>query len=259
MLLEGKVAIVTGGARGTGSVITRRFAEEGASVAIVDIRADEGRALAHEIGPNASFHQTDITDEAAWTRLVHDVIELHGHIDVLVNNAAILHMGGLEHTTLADFRHVFDVNTAGAFLGIKAVAKLMRANGGGSIVNIASIDALQGMNGLSAYTTSKWALRGLTKAVAVELGRDNIRVNTVCPAGGNIAMYEPWGEKLANLGPEIAGYIHKRAIPREAKLDEIADVAVFLASDLSRMVSGADIPVDGGHTAGDHVAGFNTL
>ena len=136
---------------------------------------------------------------------------------------------------------------------------LMRANGGGSIVNIASIDAMQGMNGLSAYTTSKWALRGLTKAVAIELGRDNIRVNTVCPAGGNVAMYGPWAEKLADLGPEIAGYIRKRAMPREARLDEIADVAVFLASDLSRMVSGVDIPVDGGHLAGDHVAGFTTL
>ena len=259
MLLVGKVAIVTGGARGTGAMISRRFAQEGATVAIVDIRPDEGRALARDIGPLAGYHDADITDEAAWTHLVHEVIELHGRVDVLVNNAAILHMGGIEHTTLADFRRVFDVNTVGAFLGMKAVAKFMRANGGGSIVNIASIDALQGMNGLSAYTTSKWALRSLTKAVAIELGRDNIRVNTVCPAGGNVAMYGPWAEKLADLGPEIAGYIGKRAMPREARLDEIADVAVFLASDLSRMVSGVDIPVDGGHLAGDHVAGFTTL
>jgi 3alpha(or 20beta)-hydroxysteroid dehydrogenase len=259
VLLEGKVAIITGGARGTGSVIARRFAENGAAVAIVDLRVGEGTAVATEIGDAASFHACDITDEAAWIVLVRDVISLHGRVDILVNNAAILHMGGIEHTTLADFRRVFDINTAGAFLGIKSVAIPMRANGGGSIVNIASIDALQGMNGLAAYTASKWALRGLTKAAAIELGRDNIRVNTVCPAGGNVAMYGPWSEKLAELGPAIAGYIHKRAMPREAKLDEIADVALFLASDLSRMVTGVDVPVDGGHIAGDHVAGFNSL
>jgi 3alpha(or 20beta)-hydroxysteroid dehydrogenase len=259
MLLDGKVAIVTGAARGTGAMIARRFVAEGATVVVADIRGADAHALADELGPYANHHECDITDEAAWTRLVQETVQLHGRIDVLVNNAAILHMGGIEHTTLAEFRRVFDVNTAGAFLGTKAVAKIMRANGGGSIVNIASIDAMQGMNGLSAYTTSKWALRGLTKASAVELGRDNIRVNTVCPAGGNPAMYGPWAEKLARLGPEIAGYTKKRAMPREAHTDEIADVAVFLASDLSRMVSGVDIPVDGGHLAGDHVDGFNSL
>ena len=259
MLLEGKVAIVTGGARGTGAAIVRAFVAQGATVAIADLRVDEGRALADASGPQVSFHECDITDEAAWTRLVQETVQLHGRVDVLVNNAAILHMGGLEHTHAADFRRVLDVNTVGAFLGTKAVARVMRANGGGSVVNIASIDALQGMNGLSAYTTSKWALRGLTKATAIELGRDNIRVNTVCPAGGNPAMYGPWAEKLAALGPELAGYTKKRAIPREAHTDEIADVAVFLASDLSRMVSGVDVPVDGGHLAGDHVAGLESL
>jgi 3alpha(or 20beta)-hydroxysteroid dehydrogenase len=126
-------------------------------------------------------------------------------------------------------------------------------------VNIASIDALQGMNGLSAYTTSKWALRGLTKAVAIVLGPDDIRVNTVCPAGGNPMMYAPWGEGLIALGDEIGGYHRKRAMAREVTVDEIADVTLFLASDLSRMVTGADIPVDGGHVAGDHVAGFDSL
>ncbi len=259
MLLDGKVAVVTGAGRGTGSVIARRFAEEGATVVVVDILEAEGTALAAALGAPATFHKCDVTDEAAWGVLAHAVLAEHGRIDVLVNNAAILHMGGIEHTTASEFRRVFDVNTLGAFLGIKAVTPAMRDNGGGSIVNIASIDALQGMNGLSAYTTSKWALRGLTKAAAVELGRDNIRVNTVCPAGGNPAMYAPWGDKLAGLTDEIASYHHTRPIARNVTLDEIADVAVFLAGDLSRMVTGVDVPVDGGHLAGDHVGGFNAL
>ena len=175
---------------------------------------------------------------------------------MLVNNAAILHLGSIEATGLDTFRRVFDVNAAGAYAGIAAVVPAMRANGGGSIVNIASIDGLQAMNGLSAYATSKWAMRGLTKAAAVELGRDGIRVNAVCPAGGNPAMYGPWAEELADIGPAIGAYMEKRAIPREATTDEIASVALFLASDLSTMVTGADVPIDGGHTAGDHVAGF---
>ncbi len=259
MLLEGTVAIVTGAGRGTGAVIARRFAEEGATVVVVDILDVDGRSVATALGAPATFHACDITDEAAWIALIDAVVAQHGRVDVLVNNAAILHMGSIEHTTVADFRRVFDVNTLGAFLGIKAITSVMRANGGGSIVNIASIDAMQGMNGLSAYTTSKWALRGLTKAAAVELGRDNIRVNTVCPAGGNPTMYAPWGDKLAGLTEEIAGYHHTRPIARTVTLEEIADVAVFLASDLARMVTGVDVPVDGGHLSGDHVSGFNLL
>jgi 3alpha(or 20beta)-hydroxysteroid dehydrogenase len=259
MLLEGKTAIVTGAARGTGAAIARRFAAEGARVVLADVRVEEGQATTGRIGLGASFRALDVTDEAGWAELVTDVVTTHGRIDVLVNNAAILHLGAIADTSLDEFRRVFDVNAAGAFAGIAAVAPQMTTQGGGSIVNIASIDALQGMNGLSAYTTSKWAMRGLTKAAAVELGRAGIRVNAVCPAGGNPAMYEPWGERLAEIGPAIAGYMDKRAIPREATTAEIAAVALFLASDLSAMVTGADVPVDGGHVAGDFVAGFDQL
>jgi 3alpha(or 20beta)-hydroxysteroid dehydrogenase len=259
MLLEGKVAIVTGAARGTGEAIARRFVAEGASVAIADVRVEKGAAVAESLGDAASFHELDVTDADGWARVVADLMAAHGRIDVLVNNAAILHLGPIETTDLDTFRHVFDVNTAGAYAGIAAVVSHMRAGGGGSIVNIASIDALQAMNGLSAYATSKWAMRGLTKAAAVELGRDGIRVNAVCPAGGNPAMYAPWGAELADIGPAIGSYMEKRGIPREATTDEIASVALFLASDLSVMVSGADVPIDGAHTAGDFVAGFGGL
>lgn len=257
MLLEGKIAIVTGAAGGTGAAIARRFAAEGARVVVTDVLVDEGRATADRLGGPARFAELDVTDPAQWSAVVDSTVGTHGRIDVLVNNAGILHIGGIADTTLAEFRRVFDVNAAGAFAGIAAVAPHMRASGGGSIVNIASIDALQGMNGLTAYTASKWAMRGLSHAAAVELGRDGIRVNTVCPAGGNPAMYGPWAADLAGLGPAIAGYTGKRAIPREASTDEIARVAVFLASDLAAMVTGADIPVDGGHLAGDHLEGFD--
>ncbi len=259
MLLEGKVALITGGARGTGAAICRRFIDEGAVVVVTDISVEEGRARAERLGERATFAELDVTDPTAWGSVVDAVITTHGHIDVLVNNAGVLHLGSIAETSLEEFRRVFDVNAAGAFAGIAAVTPHMTAAGGGSIINIASIDALQGMNGLSAYTASKWAMRGLTHAAAVELGRSGIRVNSVCPAGGNPAMYGPWASSLMQLGPAIGSYTAKRAIPREASPDEIARVVVFLASDLAEMVTGADIPVDGGHVAGDHVEGFDRL
>jgi len=259
MLLEGKVAIVTGAARGTGAAIARRFVDEGATVVVTDVLVDEGRAVAQRLGARASFAELDVTDATMWSTVVDGTVAEHDRLDVLVNNAGILHIGSIAATSLDEFRRVFDVNAAGAFAGIAAVAPTMTAGGGGSIVNIASIDALQGMNGLSAYTASKWAMRGLTHAAAVELGRDGIRVNTVCPAGGNPGMYGPWATGLAGLGAAIGAYTGKRAIPREASTDEIARVAVFLASDLAAMVTGADIPVDGGHLAGDHLEGFDRV
>ena len=213
MLLEGSVAIVTGAARGTGAAIARRFVAEGATVVLADVRVEEGTATAAALGPAASFRELDVTDPAGWAALVAEVIATHGRIDVLVNNAAILHLGSIEQTSIDDVRRVFDVNAAGAFAGIAAVVAPMTAQGGGSIVNIASIDALQAMNGLSAYAASKWALRGLTKAAAIELGRAGIRVNAVCPAGGNPAMYAPWLGRLTEIRPDIAGYIDKPRHP----------------------------------------------
>lgn len=259
MLLEGKVAVVTGAARGTGAAICRRFAAEGATVVVTDIRADEGRERAASLGDPATFAELDVTDADQWSRVIDVVLATHGRIDVLVNNAGILHIGSIAATPIDVFRRVVDVNAVGAFAGIAAVAPHMAAHGGGSIVNIASIDALHGMNGLSAYTASKWAMRGLTHAAAVELGRDGIRVNSVCPAGGNPEMYGPWATGLMGIGPAIGAYTGKRAIPREASTDEIARVALFLASDLAAMVTGTDIPVDGGHMAGDHLEGFDRV
>lgn len=259
MLLEGKIAIVTGAAQGTGAAICRRFIDEGATVVVTDVLIEEGRARALELGPQASFASLDVTNETQWASVVDEVLAAHRRIDILVNNAGILHIGSIADTSMETFRRVIDVNASGAFAGIAAVSPTMAANGGGSIINIASIDALHGMNGLSAYTASKWAMRGLTHAAALELGRTGIRVNTVCPAGGNPGMYGPWGAQLMELGSAITSYGTNRAIPREASTDEIARVALFLASDLAAMVTGADIPVDGGHLAGDYIEGFDQL
>ena len=259
MLLRGKIAIVTGAARGTGAAICRRFIDEGATVIVTDVLSEEGRTQAEELGPQASFASLDVTNETQWASVVNDVLAAHGRIDILVNNAGILHIGSIVETSMETFRKVVDVNASGAFAGIAAVTPSMTALGGGSIINIASIDALHGMNGLSAYTASKWAMRGLTHAAALELGRSGIRVNTVCPAGGNPGMYGPWGAQRMDLGSATTSYGANRAIPREASTDEIARVAVFLASDLAAMVTGADIPVDGGHLAGDYIEGFDRL
>jgi 3alpha(or 20beta)-hydroxysteroid dehydrogenase len=228
-------------------------------VILADVRDREGCDTAASLGERASFRHLDVTDEAQWDAAVGAVLERHGRLDVLVNNAGVLHMGTIEHTPLEQFRRLFEVNTIGAYAGIRAAAPAMRAAGGGAIVNVASIDALVGLNGLTAYTASKWGMRGMAKAAAIELGRDGIRVNTACPAGGNPMMFAPWGEQLSAFPGDIAHYTGARAIPREARVDEVADVVVFLASDLSRFLTGADVPVDGGQTAGHFIPGFNTL
>ena len=259
MLLEEKVSIITGAARGTGATTARRFVDEGATVIVADVLEAEGKETANELGPRAEFHHLDVTDEASWAALVNDVMAKHGRIDVLVNNAAILHMGTIENTPLDVYRRVLDVNTTGAFAGIRAIIGPMKAAGSGSIVNISSVDGMHGMNATTAYSSSKFGMRGLSKSAALELGRYGIRVNTVCPGGGNPAMYAPWGAKLADLAAETAVYLQNRAIPRAASQEEIADGIVFLASDLARFITGVDLPVDGGLVAGAFIGGFQSL
>jgi 3alpha(or 20beta)-hydroxysteroid dehydrogenase len=255
VLLEGRVAVITGSAGGLGAAIARRFSEHGAATVLTDVRHEAGVATAATID-RAKYLPLDVTDEAAWKRVVNEVVETYGRLDVLVNNAAILHMGTIAHTPAETFRRVMDVNATGAFLGIQAAIGAMTASGGGSIVNISSVDGILPLNGLSAYVSSKWAMRGLTKSAALELGRLGIRVNCLCPSGGNEAMPAPWSEHLAAHRDELNAYMQSRGIPDGAPLEDSANAALYLASDLARNVSGVDLPVDGGHTAGTYLAAF---
>ncbi len=257
--LEARVAIVTGAARGVGLVIAERFVAAGAQVVLSDVLEDEGQAAADKLGASAHFSLLDVTREADWARIVDETLAAHEQIDVLVNNAAVLHMGSLENTAPADFQRVMNVNAFGPFLGTRAVLSAMKAQRSGSIVHVSSIDGMLGMNGVTAYATSKWAVRGLAKSSALELGRDGIRVNSVCPAGGNPVMFGPWFEKMDNFRDQVDFYVNNRGIPGTMPLEAIANAVLYLASDASANVTGIDIPVDGGATAGRYIDGFNTL
>ena len=258
-ILKGKVAIVTGAARGTGAAIAERFCQEGARVVLGDVLDDRGRETADRLGANASYCHLDVTRSSDWSELVERTLAEHERIDVLVNNAGVLHQGPIENTSEDDFRRLLEVNTLGPFLGIRAVVATMRERGGGSIVNVGSIDSLAAMNGLTAYCASKFGLRGLAKAAALEVGRDKIRVNTVCPAGGNPEMFAPWMDKVAGFMEQTLAYNEDRGIPGSVPIESIVDAVVFLASDSSRYCTGVDLPVDGGATAGCFIPGFNTL
>jgi 3alpha(or 20beta)-hydroxysteroid dehydrogenase len=257
--LKGKVAIVTGAARGTGAAIARKLADYGTHVLLGDVLNEEGQAVAKSIGDLATYVGHDVTQAAEWDRIVQRALELHGRVDALVNNAAVLHMGTIERTPEDVLRRLLEVNTIGPYLGIRAVLDPMRRQGAGSIVNVTSIDALAGMNGISSYCASKWGLRGLTKAAALELGRGGVRVNCVCPAGGNPEMFGPWVARFREFEDQVEAYTADRGIPGEVPVEVIADAVAFLASDASRNCTGVDLPVDGGALAGRFLAGFNTL
>jgi 3alpha(or 20beta)-hydroxysteroid dehydrogenase len=245
--LADKVAIVTGASRGTGEAVARRFVAEGASVLLADIRDELGEKLAAELGAAAHYLHVDVTKEDDWTRCVEQAENRFGRVDVLVNNAAILLLASIENTSLEEWERVLQVNQTGPFLGIRAVTPAMRKAGGGSIVNISSIDGLEGMNFVGAYASTKWGLRGLTKCAALELGHDGIRVNAVCPAGGSEEMAAPWRPVV---NPDNTSYTETRPIQRRGTVEEIAAMVLYLASDEASFCTGGDYPVDGGHSCG---------
>lgn len=257
--LDDRVALVTGAARGVGAQVAKTLAEAGAKVVLADVLVPEGEKAAAEIAGDASFEQLDVTREDDWRRVVEATLDRHGRVDVLVNNAAVLHLGTVENTPPDVFRRVLEVNTVGPYLGTRAVLATMKENGGGSIVHISSIDGLVGMNGVCAYSASKFGVRGLAKSTALELGRSGIRVNSVCAAGGNPAMYGPWLEKMVSFLDQTQAYQENRGIPGGASFEQIAQAVLYLASDASAGVTGIDLPVDGGATAGKWIEGFNSL
>jgi 3alpha(or 20beta)-hydroxysteroid dehydrogenase len=227
---------------------------------VADVLDDRGAAVVGAIGATARYVPCDVTNEDDWTRLMSETIAAFGRLDVLVNNAAVLHLAGIEDTTVADYRRVFEVNELGTFLGIRAAIDPMRADGG-SIVNISSIDGLYVTPGTAAYAASKFAVRGLTKTAALELGRYNIRVNAVCPAAGNMEMVvEALPDGFDFRAPRPAGGSrrggsHRAPLEHRGTMDDVADAVVFFASDESAFVSGADLLVDGALSAGMIIPG----
>ena len=257
--LEGKVAIVTGAARGTGAATARRFIEEGARVVVADVDAAGGETVAKECGANARFERLDVGAEEDWQAVVEKTLATWGRLDVLVNNAALLHLAALEDTTAADFERLVRVNQIGPFLGIRAVTAPMRDAGRGSIVNVSSIDGRAGKNGVVAYASTKWALRGITRVAALELGRFGIRVNAVCPEAGSIDMIRPYLPEGLDFERIMSAQQPLLATQRERttadRIGDVANMVLFLASDESASCTGADFAVDGGNSAGKIVKG----
>lgn len=244
--LDRKVALVSGGSRGMGEAEARLFVQEGAQVVIADILDDEGKKVADELGDAATYVHLDVTQEEEWASAVAEAVRRFGHLDVLINNAGIGSFAPIAATSLSDFRAVVDVNQVGVFLGMRAAIPAMLEGGGGSIVNISSVDGIVGVAGMGAYVASKFAVTGMTKVAALELGAAGIRVNSIHPGGVETPAVTSMG-----LGPkELAAMFSHVPLGRVAQPGEIARVAAFLASDEASYCTGAEFVVDGGWTAG---------
>jgi 3alpha(or 20beta)-hydroxysteroid dehydrogenase len=244
-LFENRTVIVTGGARGLGASHVRGFVAEGANVVIADVLEQEGRTLAGEFGDHAIFCRLDVTSDKDWAATVAAAEDAFGPVSVLVNNAAIVRFGVIAETEPAAWRQVIDINLTGTYLGMRAVASSMREAGGGAIVNTSAGAGMTGQFGIGAYVASKWGVRGLTKTAALELGRDNIRVNSIHP--GNVRTPMVGGSDAAAAG---AGAVRDLAIPRIAEPDEITRLVLFLASDEASFSTGSEFIADGGQLLG---------
>jgi len=245
--LEGKVALITGGARGMGASEAALFADEGASVVVSDLRVDAGEETARRISPDGSvcrFVRHDVTSEDDWVATVAFVLDTFGRIDILVNNAGIFEGGTVLDTTLEAYRRTIDINQVGVFLGMKSVAPLMVAQKSGSIVNISSVAGMAGTPGFLAYGASKWAVRGMTKGVARELAPYGVRVNSIHPGIIDTPM-------LAAFDDAGVRELVRQRIPvgYEAEPVHVARLALYLASDDSSYSTGSEFIVDGGWSA----------
>ena len=244
--LDGKVAIISGAAQGMGAATARLFAQQGARLVLGDVQAEKLQALAAELGDSALAVQLDVREESDWQAAVAAAQQKFGRLTTLVNNAGVLAFGASDQLEKAAAQRLLDINVIGTLMGVKHAVPALRENGGGAIINISSIDGLVGFNGRIAYTASKWAVRGITKALAVEYGPENIRVVSVHPGGINTEM----GNPAAATEAEVNQSYKRMPLQRIGAPEEVARVTAFLASDDASYVHGAEIAVDGGWTAG---------
>lgn len=236
--LDGKVALITGGARGMGAVHAQTLADEGATVVITDVLDDEGIAVAKELGITYLHH--DVTDEKQWNSVIAETEKLHGPIAILINNAGVVGFTPVADTDLDEWNRIIAINLTGPFLGIKTITPSMRKVGGGVIVNISSTAGMIGYSNLSAYVSSKWGLRGLTKAAALDLAVDNIRVVSVHPGGVRTPM---------TAGLDDPENYKRQPIKRIGEPDEIAKLVLYLVADATYS-TGTEFIADGGATVG---------
>ena len=234
--LTGKIALITGGARGQGAAEAERFVLEGATVYITDVLVDAGHVEALRLGEAGRFLEHDVTSEADWIAVVEAVVGAEGRIDILVNNAGIFKIARALDTSLADWNRMIAVNQTGVFLGIRECGRIMKQQGSGSIINISSVAGLGGVGIAHAYSASKWAVRGMTKSAALELSRSGVRVNSVHPGIIDTDMMRESGVQNPDDGIPMG---------RTGTADEVANVVLFLASDESSYCSGQEFVVDG--------------
>ena len=237
--LDGTVALVTGGARGLGEAQVRALAGAGAAVVFSDVLDEEGKALAGELGGRATYRHLDVTDADDWAAAIADADELGG-VDILVNNAGIATFGGIEQITPAEFRRIIDVNLTSVYLGMHLIIPGMRERGrGGSVINISSTAGMMGYAGLAGYVASKWGVRGLTKATALDVAGTGIRVNSIHPGPIRTPMTAGLPDSL------YAGQV----LPRIGEPEEVAKAVLYLATDAT-YTTGSELVVDGGALLG---------